>query len=133
MKNFAYIFLILLLFQSCSTNVSVNKDESSLTFEKNEEEEYDIIVFDPQYDVYLKTIARPQSYFSEEYYKMKNQQYVTSWNLRHSQPLQYNPDLYMVRIDYEPNTYYGLNLEYKLYNFFKFIEWKYKVNLNFAG
>lgn len=133
MKNLGYIFLVVFIFQSCSTNVPVNEDENALTFDKNEEEEYDIVVFDVQYDLYLKTIARPKSYFSEAYYKMKNQQYVTSWNLRHSQPFRYDPDLYAVRIDYEPNKDYGLNLEYKLFNFFQFIEWKYKVNLNFGG
>ncbi len=124
-----------ILFVSCQTQppAPTENSDNSLTFEKNEEDEYDIIVLDPQYDVYLMTIARPESYYSENYYKMKNQQFVNTWNNRHSQPFRYDTDLYAVRIDYDPKTNYGLKLEYKLYNFFKFIEWKYKVNLSFGG
>ena len=72
------------------------------------------------------------NYYSENYYKNKNQVYVTEWNIRHSQPFRYDPDFYAVRIDYNPNMKYGIKLEYKLYNFFEFIKWKYKVDLNFG-
>lgn len=124
-----------ILFVACQTQAPAPTEnpENSLTFEKNDEDQYDILVFDSQYDVYLMTIARPESFYSENYYKMKNQQYVNVWNNRHAQPLRFDPDLYAVQIDYNPRTNYGLKLEYKLYNFFKFIEWKYKVNLEFGG
>lgn len=130
------IFAILgLMILSCSSSFpqpQKNDEEKTLSFEKNDEEEYDIIVLDPQYETYLVSIARPMEFYSENYYKNRNQMYVTEWNLRHSQPFRYNPDFYAVRIDYEPNKDYGLKLEYKLYNFFEFIKWKYKVDLYFG-
>lgn len=130
------IFAVLLIFiiSSCTTNVPTPSQtpENSLNFEKNDEDEYDIIVFDPQYDVFLRTIAKPQNFYSESYYKNKNQFYVSEWNSRNAQPFRYDPNLYAVHIDYRHTVDYGLNLEYKLYNFFKFIEWKYKVNLGFG-
>lgn len=130
-----YVPILLVLFfmvGSCSTNIPNSTKNNSISFEKNEEDdEYDIIVFDSQYDLFLLTQAKPKSFYSENYYKSKNRIYVSEWNSRNLQPMRYNPDLYAVQIDYNPTKEYGLNLEYKLYNFFKFIEWKYKVNLDF--
>ena len=123
---FAFCFLQLV---SCSTqNQAINSDEiNNLSFEPDENGEYDIIVLDPQYDIYLKTIARPESYYTESYYKSKNRIYSTIWNQRHLNPLSYNPNIYAVSINLNPNINYGLNFEYKLYNFFKFMEWKNKI------
>lgn len=134
MKFSIFAILLILLFSGCTTTTPTpaNTPENTLNFEKNDEEEYDIIVFDSQYDVFLMTVAKPKNFYSKSYYKNKNQFYVSEWNSRHSQPFHYDPDLYAVHIDYRHNVDYGLNLEYKLYNFFKFIEWKYKVNLGFG-
>lgn len=135
MKFSILAILTTFLFVGCQTQAPApteNKDQS-LTFDKNEEDEYDLVVFDSQYDVFLMTIARPENFYSENYYKMKNDQYVNVWNNRHAQPFRFDPDLYAVQINYDPKINYGIKLEYKLYNFFKFIEWKYKVNLDFGG
>jgi hypothetical protein len=133
MKTILIFTMASLLFSSCSTNQinpeNKDKTENTLSFEKNDEDEYDIIVLDPQYETFLKSIAKPKDFYSESYYKTKNEFYVMEWNLRYSQPLRYDPDFYAVRIDYNPSVDYGLNLEYKLFNFFQFINWKYKVNL----
>ena len=115
---------------SCATKYPDPSTEKELNFEENEEGEYDIIVFDPQYDVFLKTRAFPKEYYSENYYKNRNQFLVTEWNLRHNQPMRYNPDLYEVSINYNPTIDYGLEFEYKLFNFFMFIEWKYGEDLD---
>ncbi|SMC45272.1 DUF6146 family protein [Moheibacter sediminis] len=132
MKNLLYIIICCQLFSNCTTKIPPVKEENTLSFEKNDEDEYDIIVLDPQYETYLVSIARPMNFYSESYYKNRNQIYVNEWNLRHSQPFNYDPDFYALRIDYESNKDYGINLEYKLYNFFEFIKWKYKVDLYFG-
>ncbi|WP_068599596.1 DUF6146 family protein [Vaginella massiliensis] len=104
-------------------------EKNELKFEADEDGEYDLIVFDPQYETFLISIAKPKTFFTKQFYKNKNALYVSEWNSRHAQPFLYNSDLYAVHIDYDYTKDYGLNLEYKLYNFFKFIEWKYKVRL----
>ena len=132
MKTIARTICLLFLWTSCSTPLPDAKQEHSIAFEKvAEEDEYDLVVFDTQYDLFLRTQAKPMNFYSESYYRTKNQRYVNEWNYRSSQPMQYNSDIYTFRIDYDSSIPYGLNLEYKLYNFFKFIEWKYKVNLEF--
>ncbi|MBF0596087.1 DUF6146 family protein [Faecalibacter rhinopitheci] len=132
MKYFIYTIALLLSFISCSTkpnNLDTINTPNNLKFEPNEDGEYDIIVFDAQYDIYLKSIAQPKNYHSYEYYKSRNRFYVVLWNQRHMMPSVYNPNLYAVSIELDPSVNYGLDFEYKLFNFFKFIEWKYKVRL----
>lgn len=123
-----------LLFVGCITNKStekttLTKDENSLKFEPNEDGEYDIIVFDPQYTTYLKSIALPKEYYSKAYYEQRNRLYVIVWNQRHMQPMSFDPNLYAVSIDLDPTVDYGYEFEYKLFNFFRFIEYKYRVRI----
>jgi hypothetical protein len=132
-KLFLLLSLSILIF-ACTTNQTsqntvVNKDENSMKFEPNEDGEYDIIIMDPQYDVYLKSVALPKDYYSMDYYKQRNRLYVMIWNQRHMQPMSYNPDLYAVSIDLDPSVDYGYEFEYKLFNFFRFIESKYRVRI----
>lgn len=115
---------------SCSTSYPHPSPENEMSFEENEEGEYDIIVFDPQYESFLVTRAFPKEFYSESYYKNRNIMLVTEWNIRHSQPMRFDPNLYEVHIDYNPQIDYGLDFEYKLYNFFMFVEWKYGVDLD---
>lgn len=130
MKKFVLIFLILPLIYGCSTIGSTSRpSDSTMNFEKNDENEYDIIVLDTQYDFYLRSIAQPENFYSEQYYKTNNGFFVAEWNLRYNQPDRYDPNFYSTYIDYNPQTEYGLHFEYKLYNFFKFIEWKYRIRL----
>lgn len=127
------LFLCLLLLgflTSCATQIPKNQTENELVFEENDEGEYQIIVLDTQYEYFLSAIAKPKNFHSENYYKNRNIFYVNEWNSRHNQAFQYDPNLYEVRIDYQPHIDYGLDFEYRLYNFFKFIEWKYNVDLD---
>lgn len=130
LKKILTIISCFLIFLGCTTNIPTNQSENqSLSFDKNDEDEYDLIVMDLDYEYYLKAIAPPENFYSESYYKTKNEFFVMEWNLRNSQPLNYDPNFYTSRIDYNPRTNYGLHFEYKLYHFFKFIEWKYKIRL----
>ncbi|MDD3457995.1 MAG: DUF6146 family protein [Weeksellaceae bacterium] len=128
MKNIVLISVSLLFLCSCATNIASSKESiDTLSFEKNEQDEYDIMVLDTGYDYFLKTMAKPENFHSEEFYKSRNGFYVNEWNIRHSQPQHYDPNFYSTYIDYNQSVAYGVHFEYKLYNFFKYIEWKYKI------
>lgn len=90
--------------------------------------EYKIKVLDPGYETFLLT-QKLKEFYSVSSLKVKNAMMVSEWNYRYSQPLHYNPDIYEVKIDYEANRYYGLEFEYRLYMFFKFMEKEYQVTL----
>lgn len=126
-----FLCIILLgVLSSCATQIPKTNEENELVFEENDDGEYEIIVLDSQYEYFLNAIAKPKNFHSESYYKNRNIFYVTEWNARHNQAFQYNPNLYEVSIDYRPNIEYGYEFEYRLYNFFKFIEWKYNIDLD---
>ena len=65
------------------------------------------------------------NFYSENYLENKNRYYVNIWNNRAKNPSNYNPNIYENIIDYDFNIHYGLEVNYKLYNYFKFVEYKY--------
>lgn len=131
MKNLFFYIVIGIFIVSCgSTSKTTVKNDTNLPEGAvriaNDSLEYEIIIFDIGYETYLKSIAKPEWYYSQQYLENKNQFYVTEWNIRVNNPFKFNPDIYENRIDYDFNTNYGLEVNYKLYNYFKFVEYKYK-------
>lgn len=133
MKNVLYLMIIGFITFSCGTTKKVNTTNSRTNLEEavvieNDSLEYKIIIYDIGFSTYLNTIAKPESYYTQEYYESKNIFYVTEWNIRADNPLRYG-DLYGNRIEYRPTIDYGLEVNYKLFNYFNFFEDKYKVRL----
>ncbi|MBL4746768.1 MAG: hypothetical protein JKY08_10425 [Flavobacteriaceae bacterium] len=93
----------------------------------NDAIDYEIIVIDIGFDTYLQTVAKPAHFHSQSYYEQKNIFYVLEWNIRARNPLRYDPNLYENQIEYRQGVDYGLDVNYKLYNYFKFVEEKYRV------
>ena len=74
-------------------------------------------------------MAKPEGFYSQQYMETRNYQYVIEWNQRVLQPQRYNPSLYEMQIDYQPNTDYGYDVNYKLYNYFIYFQLTYKERL----
>ena len=128
MKSLA-VFSYFLLMVSC-TSVSpkgdVEKNATNIKTEKADSNEWDIEVFDTQYDTFLKSYAQPISSYSEDYLISKNRLLVSEWNSRYFSGV--NPNFYEVSIDYHPETEnYGKEFNYKLYQFFVYLNWRYGV------
>lgn len=83
----------------------------------NDSLEYEVIIIDPGFNSWLASNARPRGFYSESYLESRNQIYVTEWNIRASQPQLYNPNLYELRIDYNPSIHYGYEVNYLIYNY----------------
>jgi hypothetical protein len=130
MKNLIFTFFIGLFLISCGTSNKTISNSENLPEHAvriaNDTLEYEIIIIDAGFDTYLASIAKPANFYSQSYYETKNKFYVSEWNIRHNQPMRYNPNIYENRINYDFNTDYGLDVNYKLYNYFKFVEYKYK-------
>lgn len=93
-----------------------------------QKDEYEITVLDPEYDIFLST-QPAKEYYSMSYLKIKNAAMVSEWNMRHNSPLRYKSDIYASYIDYDPRTDYGLEFEYRLYMFFKYMEQSAHISL----
>lgn len=99
--------------------------------EKNDNEEktgYEAIVFDPGFDLFLTT-QPSKSFYSEPFLKTKNTLMVAEWNYRVNNPMRYRRDIYEIKIDYDPNIEYGIDVEYTLYMFFRFMEKENHISL----
>ena len=56
--------------------------------------------------------------------------FANSKNLRALNPSKFNSLIYENRIDYSPQIRYGLEVNYKLFNYFQFAQQKYKIRLD---
>ena len=91
--------------------------------------EYEIVIIDPGFYSWLKSFARPEGYYSQAFLESRNEIYVINWNNRVLLPGQYDPNLYMWPIDYDPKIDYGYEVNYKLYNYFIYFQRKYNQRL----
>lgn len=137
MKNYFYIVaLILFLIISCNsnrtavaspeTNGSVKNDTIRIA---NEELQYEVIIIDSGFNTWLASRSYPRGYLSQSYMENKNLFYVTEWNNRVLQPQRYNPNLYEMSINYDPNINYGYEVNYLIYNYMIYFQNTYKQNL----
>ncbi|REC78241.1 DUF6146 family protein [Chryseobacterium rhizosphaerae] len=131
MKNFVLLLLMAILPYSCysQNNPKNNKEQTTeMKPSKNEDGEWDIVVIDTQFDYFLNAIAKPMNQYSESYLKNKNTFLVNEWNS------YYNTGKYRnvieSGIDYDPRENYGIKFEYKLYQVFAYVKWKYGLKMN---
>lgn len=133
MKHLLSFLAIALLIVSCGTTNKISKKSSDNDLEeavviKNDSLEYQIIIYDIGFSTFLHTIAKPENFYSQNYYEIKNIFYVSEWNNRVRNPLRYG-DFYESIIDYDQNTDYGLEVNYKLYSYFQFLKYKHGIQL----
>jgi hypothetical protein len=152
MKNNIYIVALLLcLIMGCTSSKStVSSPKNTLTFKNdtiqiaqkpvrikndtiriaNDSLEYEVIIIDPGFSTWLVSRAYPRNYHSLIYLETKNQIYVNEWNNRVMQPQRYDPNLYGMTINYEPQIHYGYEVNYLIYNYMIYFQNTYKQKLN---
>ena len=132
-KILIYISIIGIFFYGCNSSITTIKNtrEESITLVKNDtihlkndQLEYDIIIFEPGFENWLLT-QPPKGYFGIEYLENKNRFWVAEYN-RRVYDLKYSRKLYEQEINYDPNIHYGLEVNYLLYNYLKYFQEKFK-------
>ncbi len=93
------------------------------------ESNYEIIIIEPGFNYWLRTIARPRGYYSQNYLETRNRLMVVEWNNRVMWPQRYDPLLYELQINYDPQIDYGYEVNYQLYNYFVYFQRKYGQRL----
>ena len=130
MKKLLLMFLIIGSVTACTslnTTEQAKKESVALKPEKDEDGEWDLEVIDTQYNYFLNAIAQPMSYYTESTLKARNRILVNEWNA-HFVSGRYQ-DIIQSQIEYNPEEKYGLKFEYKLYQVFAYVQWKYKLRL----
>ena len=132
LQHIIFLSIVGVMLWACSS--SPIKDTSNSQKEEpvviaNDSLEYEIIIIDPGFTTYLNSIAKPEGFYSQQYLENKNRLYVTTWNYRVRNPLQFNSTIYENLIDYSSHIDYGYEVNYKLFNYFEFAQRKYRMNL----
>ncbi len=131
-----YLFTILIfavLVMGCDTTKSTVETGSTdvalsdTVVIANESIEYEIIIIEPGFNTWLVT-QPPKGYYGLSYLESRNQIYVTEYNYRVYAP-GFDKKLYIQEINYDPTISYGLEVNYLLYNYFKFFEETYNQKL----
>ncbi|MEP2279671.1 DUF6146 family protein [Maribacter sp.] len=140
---FQNLFLLAVL---ASCMVSCGSTKESLSISSDEEQafkqvegdtitissnttEYEIIIIEPGFNVWLSSVAKPEGYYSQSFLENRNYMMVLEWNNRVIQPSRFDPNLYELQIDYSSQIDYGYEVNYKLYNYFIYFQRKYNQRL----
>ncbi len=135
MKN-VFILIAIVFFVDCAAQKKPPKSRAvepiDTTYDTirivNDKIEYEIIIFEIGFDTWLVS-QPPMSYYTNSILAIRNYMMVVEWNIRVQQPFRYDPTLYGLEIDYQPNIDYGIEVNYLLYMYFKFFQHKYHQRL----
>jgi len=132
MKTLLYIATVLLLVIGCTSNKQIATSDATAKNDTvriaNDSLEYEVIIIDAGFTSWLASRAYPRNYYSQTYLETKNRMWVTEWNIRARNPLQYG-NLYLQPIDYSPTINYGYEVNYLLYNYLVYFQNKYNQRL----
>jgi hypothetical protein len=136
MKRITQLFILAILVVSCGSYQSPSEvnltdvPEDDIVRIANDDIEYEITIIEPGFNAWLASMAKPEGYYSQSYMEARNTVNVIEWNNRVMQPQTYDPNLYELRIDYNPNIAYGYDVNYKLFNYFNYFQLTYKQRLS---
>ena len=123
------LFLASILIFSCGVQ---NNSTSSRMHLKSDHEtakdsvEYEIIIFDVQFDRWLMTQPmNNEAFYSNDYLISMNAQYADAWNRLYAT----GDKRVQSYIDYDRRIDYGKELNFKLFMYFKYFQERYKINL----
>ena len=135
MKYLSIALLVLLACYSCDSgknamrgDTSVEEVNASDTIRiANDELEYEILIIEPGFNMWVRS-QPPMGYYGLTFLENRNAFYVLEYN-RRVQSIDRSRELYPQEINYDLDTHYGLEVNYLLYNYFKYFEQTYNQKL----
>lgn len=131
MKRVLYYISILIFITACASKKehSFSNDEKEKPVRiANDSLEYELIVFDIGFNLFLNSSAKPRGFYGINFLENKNIFFTTQYNFRAINPTQFS-SIYGPPIDYKNNIHYGYEVNYLLYNYFLFFQQKYRQRL----
>jgi hypothetical protein len=86
-----------------------------------DDEEHELIILDNNFNRWFQVNARPVNFHSLSYYESQNRRYVAAWNSLATSSRSVNSP-FQNTIDYDYTENYGLDLNYQLFWYFRYIE-----------
>ena len=128
MKKMAWVILIAMVAFSCTSSrrqISPSSPNLFLDEAQGEKEEYDIVVFDPQFETWFMLNWNPARDRTNEFYRAWNNRYVQAWNYKAISGTRGSQ--FFQPINYESHIDYGMLVNRKLYYYFQFVERELRV------
>jgi len=122
------ILFLPLLILSCGPSAKISqagKTAIKMVSQTDDSTEYEILSYDPGFEPWFVTNRKPEWYYTRDYLSNWNNQYVIAWNqkVRNTDfQLRNRNNPFIEEIYYLHGTDYGLEVEYKLYHYFQYIE-----------
>lgn len=139
MKTFASYIIVVFFFAACASSQTsylkyldeVDSQHKS-TFEdgsvkiSNPELEYEVIIFDNQFEGWFVTRAHPRGYYSKTFLESKNRQWVNSFNARSRAGVKG----FNYTIDFQSGIDYGYEVNYMIYNYLLYFQETNRIRLD---
>jgi uncharacterized protein YcfL len=129
MKRLIIFLFGLILIAGCAARKNIVKIEDHPGV--SDSVQYELIVDEQGYESWIITYSKPEWYYGKAFYRSWNILYTAEFNNRVLQAHAGQPFTEM--INYDQQTDYDLNLEYKLYWYYKYIEYKYNTKLHISS
>lgn len=127
----AFLIFSLGIYSCDSSKATVQGEASTMTSDTlriaNDDLEYEILIIEPGFESWVAT-QPPRGFYGIDYLETRNYQYVLAYNNR-VRNTSLSRTLYTQEIDYDPNIHYGMEVNYLLFNYFKYFEEKYRQKL----
>ena len=127
MKTIVQIATVAFLIWACSPAKQVSKTSASLVLDTHDSTEYELVITDLYFENWYNLNYSPAKDHTNEYYRSKNQVAVINWNDYYRQGLY--DRVIETPIDYRNELDYGIEVNRKLYWYFKYITEAYKIRL----
>ena len=125
MKRLFPFLVILALFAACTATKHSASHTARLAQVSGDSSQYEVLIDDPWFDQWYQVNYSPAKEYTNEFYRGRNVRAVATWNAFYVEN-KYNR-VVDCRIDYRPEIDYGIEVNRKLYWYFRYVEQSYKV------
>jgi hypothetical protein len=130
MKTINIIGFLLVLMWACSTPKQIVKIKPTVV-PSQDSTEYELLVFDPPFETWFALNYNLAKDHPNAYYRSWNSQYVSDWNYHFT--AGHRPRVFENYIDYDNAIDYGIEVNRKLYYYFRYVETSLKVPILLNG
>jgi hypothetical protein len=132
LATFTFVFIYACSSSKTTSSKNINVADTAISVTDtiriaNDALEYEIIILEQGFDRFLNT-QPPQEYYGIGFLESKNYLYSQEYN-RRVRDITRSRGLYPQEINYDSKLKYGKEVNFLLYNYFRFFEIKYNQKL----
>ena len=102
---------------ACHTTEKTVEQDQTPKIAETDSTEYKLLVFDAGFETWFTQNRKPAWYHEKNYYKSRNIESAIEWNSK----VRRGVPGFDQEINYDPSVDYGLEIEHKLYYFFRYL------------